>query len=87
MAVLRCLLSACDAIDVFRKIYTKLSPPTGCRRLDVLAKRGLVHRIESLKTFVTCQYEESQQAFNYAIYDDCGKAYVDGCLPTLAFMS
>ncbi len=77
LAVLRCHrspLSAYDAIGELRPISPKIAPPTVCRALEVLAGRGLVHCIESLKASVACQYDECQHASAFVICDDCGTA-------------
>ena len=77
LAVLRCHRSPLCAYDVsgeLRQVHPKIAPPTVCRALEVLAGRGLVHCIESLKTFMACQYDEFQHASVFAICNDCGVA-------------
>lgn len=50
-------LSAYDILDKLRR-YGMRSPPTVYRALDYLLKHGLVHKLESLNSFVACQHHE-----------------------------
>ena len=65
-------LSAYDILDKLRRSGVR-SPPTVYRALEHLTKRGLVHRIESLNAFVTCQHQgEHDTTSQFAICSSCG---------------
>ncbi|MGK7908525.1 MAG: Fur family transcriptional regulator [Synechococcus sp.] len=65
-------LSAYDVIGELRQVNPKIAPPTVYRALEALSGRGLVHRLESLKAFIACQYDECQHKSIFAICDECG---------------
>ncbi|MGK7913433.1 MAG: Fur family transcriptional regulator [Synechococcus sp.] len=65
-------LSAYDVIGELRQVSPKIAPPTVYRALEALAGRGLVHRLESLKAFIACQYDRRQHASIFAICNNCG---------------
>jgi Fur family zinc uptake transcriptional regulator len=52
-------LSAYDILDKLRR-YGMRSPPTVYRALDFLVKHGLVHKLESLNSFVACRHHEEK---------------------------
>lgn len=65
-------LSAYDVLGELRQVNPKIAPPTVYRALEVLVGRGLVHRLESLKAFIACKYNECQHASIFAICNECG---------------
>ncbi|MEO1076174.1 MAG: Fur family transcriptional regulator [Bacteroidota bacterium] len=65
-------LSAYDVIGELRQVNPKIAPPTVYRALEALAGRGLVHRLESLKAFIACRYDECKRASIFTICDTCG---------------
>lgn len=53
-------LSAYDILAKLRRQGLR-SPPTVYRALNLLGKRGLVHKIETLNAFVACRKPESRR--------------------------
>lgn len=75
LAVLRghgTALSAYEVLGELRQFNPKLAPPTVYRALSALARKGLVHRLESMNAFVACQCDRHQQAPVLSVCDDCG---------------
>ena len=50
------------------------APPTVYRALDFLLEHGLIHRIESLNSFVGCAHPGVPHAGQFLICRDCGRA-------------
>lgn len=65
-------LSAYDVMDALRQTNPKIAPPTVYRALSALTDQGLVHRLESMNAYVTCQHEGHEEAAILSICDDCG---------------
>ncbi len=47
-------LKAYELLDEIRAIYPNATPPTVYRALDFLLEEGLVHRVETLNSFMAC---------------------------------
>jgi len=47
-------LKAYELLDEIRAIHPNATPPTVYRALDFLLEEGLVHRVDSLNTFIAC---------------------------------
>lgn len=47
-------LKAYDLLEEIRAIHPNATPPTVYRALDFLLEEGLVHRVDSLNTFIAC---------------------------------
>jgi Fur family zinc uptake transcriptional regulator len=65
-------LSAYEILDKLRR-HGFRSPPTVYRALDYLVKHGLVHRLESLNSFVACQHHEDHDHISqFVLCTSCG---------------
>lgn len=47
-------LKAYELLDEIRAIHPNATPPTVYRALDFLLEEGLVHRVDTLNTFIAC---------------------------------
>lgn len=65
-------LSAYDVLDRLRPTHPKIAPPTVYNALAALAKRGSIHRVESLKAYVACRCDHHDKASILSICNDCG---------------
>lgn len=50
----------------------KIAPLTVYRHLDFLTRVGLVHRIESTQSYVTCKHPEDSHESQYLLCSGCG---------------
>jgi len=66
-------LSAYDLLERMRGIVRDPAPPTVYRALDFLIEQGLVHKIESLHTYVGCEHPDHPHASQFLICDNCGE--------------
>ena len=66
-------LSAYSILDGLRNDGLH-APPQVYRALEKLLKIGLIHRLESMNTFIACRDPDciSHQVTGFAICDDCG---------------
>ena len=67
-------LGAYDILDILRTERQGSAPPTVYRALDFLLRHGLVHRIESLNSFVGCPNPDSHHGGQFLICRSCGMA-------------
>ncbi|MBI3418637.1 MAG: transcriptional repressor [Proteobacteria bacterium] len=66
-------LTAYAILDKLRR-HGFRSPPQVYRALDWLLKHGLVHRLESMNSFVACQHhEEDEHISQFVLCTSCGK--------------
>ncbi len=47
-------LKAYELLDEIRAVHPNATPPTVYRALDFLLEEGLVHRVDTLNTFIAC---------------------------------
>lgn len=47
-------LKAYELLDEIRAVHPNATPPTVYRALDFLLEEGLVHKVDSLNTFIAC---------------------------------
>ncbi|MGE4335177.1 MAG: Fur family transcriptional regulator [Pigmentiphaga sp.] len=47
-------LKAYELLDEIREVHANATPPTVYRALDFLLEEGLVHKVDSLNTFIAC---------------------------------
>ena len=52
----------------------KIAPLTVYRHLDFLIRIGLVHRLESKKTYLACDHPEHDHKSQYLVCSSCGRA-------------
>ena len=67
-------LGAYDVLGRLGRERGGAAPPTVYRALDFLLEHGLIHRIESLKSFVGCAHPGIPHAGQFLICRDCGRA-------------
>ncbi|MBD3894366.1 transcriptional repressor [Halomonas sp. ML-15] len=66
-------LKAYDLLDELAVEHASARPPTIYRALDFLIEQGLVHRIESLNSYVACPCPEHAHGFQLLICRVCGR--------------
>ncbi len=67
-------LGAYDILDVLKAERRGAAPPTVYRALDFLLTHGLVHRIESMNSFVGCSDPDTPHGGQFLICRSCGLA-------------
>ena len=67
-------LGAYDVLGILSHERGRAAPPTVYRALDFLLEHGLIHRIESLKSFVGCAHPAVPHAGQFLICRECGQA-------------
>ncbi len=67
-------LGAYDILDVLKAERRGAAPPTVYRALDFLLAQGLVHRIESMNSFVGCPDPDTPHGGQFLICRSCGLA-------------
>jgi len=63
------------AYDVLQKLQEsghKPAPPTAYRALDFLVSANLIHRIESLNSYIGCPIADTNHQCQFFICKDCG---------------
>ncbi len=65
-------LGAYDILDVLKTERRGAAPPTVYRALDFLLALGLVHRIESMNSFVGCPDPNTPHGGQFLICRSCG---------------
>ncbi|MEM6825110.1 MAG: Fur family transcriptional regulator [Pseudomonadota bacterium] len=65
-------VTAYEILEVLREVNPKIAPPTVYRVLAALMERRLIHRLESMNAFVSCQCDHHDQPAILSICDDCG---------------
>ncbi|HJN22795.1 MAG TPA: transcriptional repressor [Rhodospirillales bacterium] len=61
-------------LETLRRRHGGAQPPTVYRALDFLLEQGLVHRLESLNSYVGCNVPEVNHAGQFLICGNCGLA-------------
>ena len=68
-------ISAYDLIALLEdRQERKIAPLTVYRHLDFLIRVGLVHRIESTQSYVTCEHPDHAHESQYLLCSTCGRA-------------
>ena len=67
-------VGAYEVLDRLRQSQGRADPPTVYRTLDFLRAQGLVHRIESLNSYVGCSRPHRHHAGQFLICTACGNA-------------
>ncbi|MEP1229210.1 MAG: transcriptional repressor [Litorimonas sp.] len=65
---------AVKAYDLLARLKPELGspkPPTVYRALDFLSKMGLIHRIEALNAFITCDHSHDGHLAEFFICETC----------------
>ncbi|WP_253735975.1 Fur family transcriptional regulator [Granulibacter bethesdensis] len=66
-------LSAYDLLDRLRPLDPMVKPVTVYRALDFLLAEGLVHRLETTRSYVACAHPDHPHAVQFLICRSCGK--------------
>ena len=66
-------VSAYDILEEMQGDGPRLAPTTVYRALDFLLEQGLVHKLESLHAFVTCDHPDQPHDSQFFICADCGE--------------
>jgi Fur family zinc uptake transcriptional regulator len=67
---------AVKAYDLLAQLSTEdhaAKPPTVYRALDFLLEQGLVHRVDSLNAFVSCNHPDTPHAAHLLLCMQCGR--------------
>ena len=67
-------IGAYDVLGHLSRERGRAAPPTVYRALDFLLEHGLIHRIESLNSFVGCAHPGVPHAGQFLICRGCGRA-------------
>jgi Fur family zinc uptake transcriptional regulator len=66
-------VKAYDVLDILRGERSSAAPPTVYRALEFLLDEGLVHKIESLNSYVGCGKPGHLDSGQFLICGDCGE--------------
>jgi len=80
-------IKAYDLLDLLRPEHGSPKPPTVYRALEFFTRLGLVHRVEALNAYITCDHLHDGHAAEFFICESCdtveerhAQDHVD-CLP------
>jgi Fur family transcriptional regulator, zinc uptake regulator len=65
-------LSAYELLDMLRPADASVTPASVYRCLDFLVAHGLVHRLETTRSFVACEHPDHPHAVQFLICRRCG---------------
>jgi len=65
-------LSAYELLDLLRPEDGKSTPASVYRSLDFLMKLGLVHRLETTRSFIVCEHPDEPHPVQFLICRQCG---------------
>ncbi len=65
-------LTAYELLDMLRSDDPSATPASVYRCLDFLVEHGLVHRLETTKSFVACEHPDHPHAGQFLICRECG---------------
>ena len=65
-------VKAYDILDILRTEHAGAAPPTVYRALDFLQAEGMVHKIESLNSYVGCGQPDNKHISQFLICHHCG---------------
>ena len=65
-------LSAYELRDMLRPEDASVTPASTYRCLDFLMEHGLVHRLETTRSFVACEHPDHPHAVQFLICRQCG---------------
>ncbi len=66
-------IKAYDLLDNLKPERGSPKPPTVYRALDFFARLGLVHRVEALNAFITCDHVHDGRAAEFFICETCDR--------------
>jgi len=65
-------LTAYELLDLVRPEDAAITPASIYRSLDFLVEAGLVHRLDSTRSFVACNHPDHPHAVQFLICRECG---------------
>ncbi len=65
-------LSAYELRDMLRPADASVTPASVYRCLDFLVEHGLVHRLETTRSFIACEHPDHAHAVQFLICRQCG---------------
>ena len=65
-------VSAYDLRDMLRPADASVTPASVYRCLDFLVEHGLVHRLETTRSFIACEHPDHLHAVQFLICRQCG---------------
>lgn len=64
-------IKAYDLLDLLRPEHGSPKPPTVYRALEFFTRLGLVHRVEALNAYITCDHMHDGHAAEFFICETC----------------
>ena len=65
-------IGAYEILNQLQKVMPLPKPPTVYRAIDFWLRKGVIHRIDSLKAYVACRAEHQHQGSQFMVCDECG---------------
>lgn len=65
-------VTAYELLDLVKAEHPGIKPPSIYRSLDFLIEMGLVHRLDTTRSFVACEHPEHPHAGQFLICRRCG---------------
>ncbi len=65
-------LPAYELLDMLRPTEVSVTPASVYRCLDFLVEHGLVHRLETTRSFIACEHPDHPHAVQFLICRRCG---------------
>ena len=65
-------VSAYELVELVRPLDAAITPASVYRSLDFLVEIGLVHRLDTTKSFVACDHPDHPHAAQFLICRECG---------------
>jgi len=66
-------IKAYDLLDLLRPEHGSPKPPTVYRALDFFTRLGLVHRVEALNAYITCDHMHDGHSAEFFICESCDR--------------
>lgn len=67
-------VKAYDLLDMLRQRHGNAAPPTVYRALDFLLEHGFIHKLDSIKAFISCHHPAEAHQVPFLICDVCSDA-------------
>ena len=65
-------ITAYEILSKMEKDVENVKPPQAYRAIDFLIEQGLIHKIESLNSFVSCHAGHHHAGSQFMVCDSCG---------------
>jgi Fur family zinc uptake transcriptional regulator len=66
-------LSAYELLDRMRSVVKNPTPPVVYRALEFLLQQGLIHKLETQHSYISCVHPEHPHSSQFLICDNCGQ--------------